>query len=79
MKEICVCVSICVCVREGSTYILSTINAGDSPSDDVCKRKFKVVVNRKDMIMGKENVSTKNQPKREETLLKYASSLYFYV
>ena len=64
--------------NEGSTYILSTINAGDSPSDDVCKRKFKVVVDRKDMIMGKENVSTKNEPKREETFLKYTSSCYFH-
>ena len=44
-----------VCGNEGSTYILSTINAGDSPSDDVCKRKFNVV-NRKDMMMEKENV-----------------------
>ena len=49
------CVSIYVCEKEGSTYILSTINAGDSPSDDVCKRKFKVVVvNRKDMISEKK-------------------------
>ena len=46
---------MCVYEKEGSTYILSTINAGDSPSDDVCKRKFKVVVvNRKDMISEKK-------------------------
>ena len=50
-----VCVCICVCVfyyfrvgKIGSMYILGTINTGDSPSDDVCKRKLKVV-NRKEM------------------------------
>ena len=47
--------TVCECVKEGSTYILSTINAGDSPSDDVCKRKFRVVVvNGKDMIIEKK-------------------------
>ena len=51
-----------MCVKEGSTYILSTINAGDSPSDDVCKRKFRVVVvNRKDMIIEKKIFFAKNQ------------------
>ena len=56
---LCVCVSLCVCIcvcvfyyfrvgKIGSMYILGTINTGDSPSDDVCKRKLKVV-NRKEM------------------------------
>ena len=52
---ICVCLCVCVCVfyyfrvgKIGSMYILGTINTGDSPSDDVCKRKLKVV-NRKEM------------------------------
>ena len=57
IKKLCEC----MCEKEGSTYILSTINAGDSPSDDVCKRKFKVVVvDRKDMIT-EINICAKNQ------------------
>ena len=50
---LCVCVFVCVLYyfrvgKIGSMYILGTINTGDSPSDDVCKRKLKVV-NRKEM------------------------------
>ena len=52
---LCVYLCVFVCVfyyfrvgKIGSMYILGTINTGDSPSDDVCKRKLKVV-NRKEM------------------------------